>query len=184
MAMELRDYFQLQCINTLEAVQNMESLFGEALRGMRDGRLHEIIGQQREALHAEADNMRSLVSQLGKTRKKRKSDQQAANAEIVMVGRRWIGDTGRNVVDEYRIYIEQIPEFLYEVNAALLSEEAAHFNLGNYTGLIVIAKQLGDMDAAGLLQQNIDRETHVRALIEGSLWEIIGSLAHRERKAA
>lgn len=187
MAMDMQEYFRLRCVDTLEALQNMQVLFDDLRKHVHDPLLKGIIQQQDDTIGFGIANMEQIVSQKKKTTTKRKTTEAEAETpeRLVVVGRTWVGTVGRGTIEHYRVYVTQIPSHLIDVNAAMLSEEIAHFNLGNYTGLIVLAKELGHHDHAQLLQQNIDREAQIRNSIENSLWQIVHSLHEQEtRKAA
>lgn len=181
--MDMHEYFHLRCLNTLEAVQNMEALIGDLHRSAQDAHLRELLQQQHDALRDETRNLRMIVDRLGRDRT-HPHEEGAAGERWIIIGRTWAGPMGRGMVEEHRVFVEQIPRYIIDVNAAMLAEDATHFNLGNYTGLIVLAKQLGEQDIAGMLQQNIDRETGVRQMLETALAQIVGTLQGQERKAA
>ncbi len=183
MAMDLYEYFSLRCASTAEGVQNMRALFGEMLKSTKHAQLRDIVQEQHDALQAAESNLKQITGMINKTVKKRRTEE-TTETHVIIVGRRWIGEAGRDAVEEHRTLITEIPQNLIDINAAMLSEEVTHFNLGNYTGLIVLAKQLGEMEIANLLQQNIDHEEHMRMRIEGSIWDIIGSLRGEQRMAA
>jgi len=174
----------MHCVSSQNALQNMESLFKELQKGVDNPQLKELLKQQYEAIRDEERNMEQINETLGKKEAKKLTTAINAGERIFIIGRRWIGPMGKGVIEEHRVFVEEIPQELVDINSAMLAEEVSHFNLGNYTGLIVIAKQLGELEAANLLQQNIDRETWVRTTLENSLWQIVGSLQIQERKAA
>jgi ferritin-like metal-binding protein YciE len=178
--MSLEDYFHVRGLNTLEVISNMEALFGDLSDRVEHAELRGLIGQQHQALQMEKDNLTRMVERFATPKPRRRASAGApGETRMVIVGRGWIG-----VMETHREFFAEVPQQLVDVNAALLMEEVVHFNMGNYTGLIVLAKQLGDMDAADLLQQNIDREMMMRQDIESRLWEIIGNLQTGIRKAA
>ena len=184
MASDLHDYFRMHCVSTQNAVQNMESLFKELHKGVENPQLKDLLRQQYEALRDEERNLEQINETLGKKEAKKLTTAINAGERIFIVGRRWVGPLGKGVLEEHRVFVEEIPQQVVDINSAMLAEEVSHFNLGNYTGLIIIAKQLGEMAAANLLQQNIDRETAVRTTIEHSLWQIVGELQVQQKKAA
>ncbi len=178
--MSLEDYFHVRGLNTLEVIANMEALFGELHARVEHTDLKVVIGLGHNALMMEKDNLTRMVEHFGAPKpRKRAAAGAPGETRTVIVGRGWIG-----VMETHREFFAEVSPQLVDVNAALLMEEVVHFNMGNYTGLIVLAKQLGDMQAADLLQQNLDRELGLRDVIEHRLWDFIGSLKTVMKKAA
>lgn len=172
--MHLGDYFSTRCMNTLDVIQNMEALFNDLRQRTQHPQLREMVEQHHNAIVTERDNMMRINERVAQGELLWQEPQQTGE-RLIIVGRGWVGS-----VETHRIFIGQIPQELVDVNTALLMEEMVHFNLGNYTGLIVLAKQLGEQDVAGMLQHNIDLEDSVRRRIEESLWWIVQSLQQHQ----
>ncbi len=173
MAMNMQDYFRLRCTDTLEALDNMTVVFSELQERVKDELAHEHVQMHLQTLQNARDNMAQLIERYGKVKPSKMKMHNGETERVVVVGRLWVGTQGQSTIEHYRVYAAKIPAHLVAVNAAMLSEEVTHFNLGNYTGLIVLAKELGDQQAAEMLQSNIDHEHFVRTQIEGTLWKIV-----------
>lgn len=185
MAMTLRDYFLTRCSNALEAERNIEMLLAGMVEETRHGHLRDMLQQHHQGVQQEVTNLQSIANSKGGTRKRATTTEVREGEQLIIVGRGWIGSVGTEVVETHRSFIANTPEHLIDVNNALLDEDICHFNMGLYTGLIVVAKQLGNTDAANLLQQNIDHENHQRMMLEESLWWIVRDRAEApSRKAA
>ena len=145
-----------------------------------------MLHRHHDAILFQVQNLEQLLVRLGGERKpRRRAAASRSEQEVVVVGRRWIGTVGTEAVEAHRTFISNVPAYLVDINAAMVEEEIAHFNIGDYTGLIVLAKQLGEHGIATLLQQNIDSETQIRAQLEsGTLARIIAEQSRQEQKAA
>ena len=190
MALTLHEYFDIRCGETFDALGNMQALFADVREYVRDEQLAGIVQQQYDDLTEEmrlfAEIIHSPMPEQKRTTKRKKASTEQESAEpLVMVGRTWTGTVGRNTVEYYRVYVTRVPQPVLDVNTAMLAEEVCHFNMGNYTGLIVLAKELGEQQTADRLQTCIDHQTQLRARLEGSLWQILHTQhQHEERKAA
>ncbi|HEX2950574.1 MAG TPA: hypothetical protein VHV83_13585 [Armatimonadota bacterium] len=189
MAMTLNDYFNIRCRETFDALGNMRNLFTNLSDHVRDNQLKSVIQQQLQAIQQEMQ----IFSQITNSPMPEQMPEHVATTseeesgeQLMMIGRTWTGTVGRSTVEHFRLYVTRVPEQVLDVNTAMLSEEVCHFNLGNYTGLIVLAKELGNMDNANRLQACIDSQTQLRVRIEDTLWQIIRTEHQREeqRKAA
>ncbi len=200
MAMNLHDYFRIRCSNTLSAERNIELLFANMAKSAKDPTLKDMLHRHHDAIQCQVGNLEQMVTRLSggeprpgggekKTRKHPASTESTTSTggegEMVVVGRGWIGTIGAEVVEVHRTFIAAVPHHIVDVNMAMIAEEITHFNIGDYTGLIVLAKQLGEQEIAGMLQQNIDIETQMRTALEsGGLAHILAEETQHERKAA
>jgi ferritin-like metal-binding protein YciE len=178
-AMEIYDYFRTRCANTLEVVQNLVALFDDLQGRTQHPELREIAKDYFQNLSLEEADMTTVLHHLGETHPTWQLPELQAGERLVIVGRGWVG-----MVETHRVFIGQIAPQLIDINTALVMEEATHFNQGNYTGLIVLAKHLGYGEIATLLQSCIDREVQMRTRMEGALWWVVGDLQGEVRKAA
>lgn len=194
MAISLREYYGFRCVDTLDAMRNMSALFEDLRNHIRDGQLKEVLNHQFGILQEDMQAFSQITNIPAPTTTTRRRKTKAASESegepeggerLVIVGRSWTGEVGRGIVEHYRVYVTRVPQHVIDTDAAMLSEEICHFNIGNYTGLIVLAKELGDNEAAMRLQSCIDRQTSLRMHLEGTLWQIVDN-QHRmeERKAA
>lgn len=189
MAMSLHDYFRTRCINTLNAERNIEALFTNLTKSAKDPALKAMLHRHHDAVQCEVGNLEHIVARLSGGSGEKKTRKQVPSVEsgsaTLVIGRGWIGDIGEGVVEVHRTFISAVPQHIVDVNTAMIAEEIAHFNIGDYTGLIVLAKQLGEHEIADRLQQNIDIETQMRTELEsGALAHIVTEEAQHERKAA
>ena len=196
MAMNLHDYFRTRCINTLNAERNIELLFANMAKSAKDPVLKDMLHRHHDAIQCQVGNLELIVTQLsggepkpGGEKKTRKhattTTSTEGEGEMVVVGRGWVGTIGAEVVAVHKTFIAAVPQYIVDVNMAMIAEEITHFNIGDYTGLIVLAKQLDEYEIANMLQQNIDIETQMRNALEtGGLMHIVAEETQRERKAA
>lgn len=172
--MDTRGYFRLRCENTLDVLQNMVALYDDLYTRTTDPRLMDLVKQHHESLREETERMAAIVG-----RQAPKGKAKPTEERLVVVGQGWVG-----IIETHRVFAAQISPSLIDINTALIDEEVAHFNQGNYTGLIVLAKQLGEMEIAQMLQASIDQEYAALRRIEDALWWIVGALEGEQRKAA
>ncbi len=191
MAMNLHEYFRIRCANALSAEQNIELLLANMTKAAKDPSLKDMLHRHHDAIQCQVGNLEKMVTQLNGGEKSEKKTRKHTTStegvrEKVIVARGWIGTVGEEVVEVHEAFIATVPPYLVDINMAMIAEEITHFNIGNYTGLIVLAKELGEQDIAGILQQNIDIETQMRTALEsGGLAHIVGAEAqHEQRKAA
>ncbi len=69
--------------------------------------------------------------------------------------------------------LEKTDSKLHDQVALMSALGNEHFEIAAYSGLILQAKQLGSTDAAGLLQENLDQETHTSEELASALQEIL-----------
>jgi len=186
MAMNLHDYFRTRCSNTLNAEVNIEMLFSTMARSVDNPMLKDMLQQHHDTVQCEVKNLEQIVTKLNGEKKTRRKVAAARDTEqVVVVGRGWIGTVGTETLEAHETFTTSVPKYLVDINAAMVEEEITHFNIGDYTGLIVLAKQLGEEEIANLLQQNIDLETQMRAQLEsGKLAQIIVEDSNMEQKKA
>lgn len=184
MPMDMHEYFRLRCLDTHEALRNMQGLFENLVNDANNMQLKDLLRQQYDCIRADLDGMGRIAERMGQMQPAPQGMEVESGERMVIVGRTWTGTIGRSTVEHYRVYVTQIPQYLIETNAAMISEEVAHFNLGNFTGLIVLAKELGEQDIANMLQESINRGMRIKDTIESSLWQVINSLHQEEQQKA
>jgi len=180
----LRDFFRLRCRQTLEAERHIENLFAMMVEDTENPHLKGMLRQHLDEVKMEVHNLVQVVNQFSGAKRTRKSTTQPAEQVLILVRGFFSGEP--DVAQSHRDFVSANPQHIVDIHNALRAEEIVHVNLGNYTGLIVLAKQLGEQEIAGWLQQCIDAETRFREQLESSLWQIIGesSAGMGEVKAA
>jgi len=178
----LREFFRLRCRQTLEAEQHIENLFSQMVDETQHARLKAMLQQHLAGIQTEVTNLEQIVNQLAGVKRARKTSTPATEQVLVFVRGFFAGEPG--LVETRRDFMSAQPQYIVDIHSALAAEELTHAQLGNYTGLIVLAKQLGENEIAGWLQQNIDTETWFREQLEGALWQIVGDLGMSHAKAA
>jgi ferritin-like metal-binding protein YciE len=91
----------------------------------------------------------------------------------------------KGLIDEHQALHEEdpSPEILEmaNVNGA---EKTEHYEIVTYTGLVQMAKNLGETDAAQLLQENLDQEKAMAKRVEALAKELGTQAKSREAKQA
>lgn len=69
--------------------------------------------------------------------------------------------------------IERVDSKLHDQVALMSALGNEHFEIASYNGLILSAQSLQAVEAAQLLQQNLDQETHTSEELRGALQELL-----------
>ena len=89
------------------------------------------------------------------------------------------------MIRAHRQFIEMHPSpQLIDIQNALTSEEAAHWEEAIYHGVLMLARLLGEHEIVPLLEQNRLNEEHLRAKDDGMLPTLISDLTAQLRRAA
>lgn len=167
MAMDLRDFMLLRCSEMLVMERDIWQMNNMMARECHNPRLKDALERHSEPTRQQISNLEQVVDRLG-------------------------GMTGpdespvtQGMMRAHRLFIDmKPPQNLIDINDALEGDKVEHMEIAGYTGLIALARQLGENDIAQLLQQNLQGEEQMRSRVESDLPSLLSELGGSGRMAA
>ena len=186
MVNNLQELLSSRCCDTLALERDFATLNVQMVQEVKNPQLKTILEQHGRALEVERKNLEQIIDKLG-------SEQPVPvtggflslfGVRTTAPGENLGEEIGHDIVEAHKKFVDNNAWKLVDANDALLEEEVTHFNLGNYTGLIVLAKQCGQFEIANMLQQIIDNESQIRSQLETTLPMILANAGGEGKMAA
>ena len=167
MAMELRDYFRIRCSELLIMERDVWLLLNLMAQESAAPALKEMLAQRGDPARQRISNLEQIADRLdGVTGPQEQPLSQA-------------------MIRAHRQLLElRPPRQIVDIQNALLTDEIEAFFVAAYTGLLALARQLGEQEIAPLLEQNLLSEEHLRAKADSELPVLLSDLSAQLRRAA
>jgi ferritin-like metal-binding protein YciE len=164
--MTLREYFCARSSEALVMAREIWHAQGEMSVQAQTPRLKGLLERQSRALRHDISNLEQVVDRVGGMR---------GTEESGLSG--YLGE-------ERRLVAGQAPGALLDIHLLLESDRLAHLEIATYTGLVALARQLGDPALVTLLQQNLSGEEKAGWQLESEIPSLVAELGARLHKAA
>ena len=186
MTTDLRDFLRAQCTSVLARERDIAKINTQMADEVQNPRLKALFSDRNAPIEKEITNLEAIVDELGGEVKQRGTGFMQKVEELFGVGANEAAEFSvKAMMAAHRAFIDaHPPQFIIDVHDALEGERLVHLNIADYTGLIVLAKQLNEQDIATLLQWNIDSETQLRTQLESLLPVVLADLSDQGKMAA
>jgi len=186
MAMDLRELLRTQCTNVLARERDIAKINLQMVDEVTNPRLKSMFSDRTSPIDKEISNLETVVDQLGGETKPQNAGFLLKVEELFGVGINEAAELSvKTMMAAHRAFVDaKPPQYVIDAHDALEEERLVHLNIADYTGLIVLAKQLGENDIAALLQWNIDSESSLRTKLEMELPQVLADLSNQGKMAA
>ena len=160
-----RELFVHELSDAMSAEQQILKMLPELHKEARNAELKRALKEHEQETRQQVKNLESVFKQLG-----------AQPEETTCYGVKGLADEHKALHEE-----RPSPEMLELANLGGAAK-TEHYEMVMYTGLVQMAKDLGERDAAQLLQDNLDQEKAMAKRVE-ALSKELGKAAKAAEKA-
>jgi ferritin-like metal-binding protein YciE len=155
----IRELFVHELSDAMSAEQQILKMLPELQQEALNPELKQALKEHEQQTKQQVKNLQSVFKQIGEKPE-----------ETTCFGI-------KGLIDEHQALHEEdpSPEILEMANVSG-AEKTEHYEIVTYTGLVQMAKNLGERDAAQLLQENLDQEKAMAKRVE-ALSKELGKLA-------
>jgi len=162
----MRELFVHELSDAMSAEQQILKMLSELQKEALNAELKQALKEHEQETKGHVKNLEAVFKQIGKKPE-----------ESTCFGVKGLADEHKALHEE-----DPSPEMLEMANVSG-AEKTEHYEMVMYTGLIQMAKDLGEKEAADLLKQNLDQEKVMAKTVE-SLAKAVGKEAKAQMKAA
>ncbi len=166
----MRELFVHELSDAMSAEQQILKMLPELQKEALNAELKQALKEHEQETKGHVRNLEAVFKQIGEKPE-----------ETTCFGVKGLADEHKALHEE-----DPSPEMLEMANVSG-AEKTEHYEMVMYTGLIQMAKDLGERDAAQLLQENLDQEKAMAKRVEAFLKELSkeakGQEAERERES-
>ena len=186
MAMDLRNLLRAQCTNLLARQRDIAQINDQMLQEVAHPQLKALFTGQAQRIPQAIENLNAAVNQLGGEYIEHPTGFMRQVVELFGIATDESAELSvKTMHAAHRAFIDtHPPQNVIDAHNILEAERLVHLNIGDYTGLIVLAKALNEHEVAVLLQQNIDMLTQFRQQVETTLPSVMDNLGQQGRIAA
>jgi ferritin-like metal-binding protein YciE len=159
----MRQLFVHELSDAMSAEQQILKMLSELRKEALNPELTQALKEHEQETKEQIKNLEEVFKQLGEKPE-----------ETTCFGVKGLADEHRALHDE-----DPSPEMLEMANISG-AEKTEHYEMVMYTGLIHMAKDLGERDAAQLLQENLDQEKAMAKRVEALSKELSKQAKSRE----
>ena len=170
MAMDLRQYLAYRTEMMLRMERDVLKMNNMMADEVRNPQLKEIFRQHADPILRQISNLEQVVSRLGSGVEQHEGLMERMQEALGMAGT----DTGTHVTQammrEHKMFMEMNPpQQLIDIHNALSGDKMKHMEMASYSGMITLARQLGENDIMTMFQQNMQDEQQMCGKLEGIL---------------
>jgi ferritin-like metal-binding protein YciE len=159
----VRELFVHELSDAMSAEQQILKMLPELQQEALNPELKQGLKEHEQETKGHIKNLEAVFKQLGETPE-----------ETTCFGVKGLMDEHQAMHDE-----DPSPEMLEMANVSG-AEKTEHYEIVTYTGLVQMAKNLGESDAAQLLQENLDQEKAMAKRVEALAKELGKQAKSRE----
>jgi ferritin-like metal-binding protein YciE len=159
----VRELFVHELADAMSAEQQILKMLPELRKEALNAELTQALKEHEQETKGQIKNLQEIFKQLGEKPE-----------ETTCFGVKGLADEHQALREE-----DPSPEML-EMALVSGAEKTEHYEMVMYTGLIQMAKDLGERDAAQLLQENLDQEKAMAKRIEALSKELGKQAKNRE----
>ena len=137
----MRELFVHELSDAMSAEQQILKMLPELQKEALNGELKQALKEHEQETKGQIKNLQDVFKQMAEKPE-----------ETTCFGVKGLADERHALLEE-----EPSPEMLEMANVSAM-EKTEHYEMVMYTGLVQMAKDLGERDAAQLLQENLDQE--------------------------
>ena len=165
--MDLRDFFHRRCSEMLVMEREVWQLTSVMAQESWQAELKRYFERHTEPKRQQISHLEQIVDELGGI----------------------IGSLEHPVLQSVRRLHRQFmeltpPPALIEINNALEAEKLTHLGIATYHGLVLLARELGEEEAARRLEQNLHAEEEMRDSLERLVPGLISDFGDQLHQAA
>jgi ferritin-like metal-binding protein YciE len=162
-----RELFVHELSDAMSAEQQILKMLPELQQEALNPELKQALKEHEAETKQQVKNLQAVFKQIGEKPE-----------ETTCFGVKGLADEHQALHDE-----DPSPEMLELANVSG-AEKTEHYEIVTYTGLIQMAKDLGERDAAQLLQENLDQEKAMAKRVEALSKELSKQTKSREAEQA
>ena len=171
--MELRDYFRMKCSELLAAENDVLRMGITMAQEVQSPQIKMLLQSQSTPTQQHINNMQMILSRYGGPSTPAKGFMELLGVSGEPTG----SPITSTIMHQHQHFQGMNPSHqLIDINALLDFFQVEHSLVAEYLALVAIAKQLGDTESVGLLQQNLDNEASVCDKIQSSLPQMISDI--------
>jgi ferritin-like metal-binding protein YciE len=159
----MRELFVHELSDAMSAEQQILKMLPELRKEAIHPELTQALKEHEQETKAQIKNLEQVFKQIGEKPE-----------ETTCFGVKGLADERQALLEE-----DPSPEMLEMANVSG-AEKSEHYEMVMYTGLIQMAKDLGERDAAQLLQENLDQEKAMAKRVEALAKELSKQAKSRE----
>ena len=167
MAMNLWDYFQVNCSMLLTMEREVWLMHHVMMREVRHNKLKQTFEQYNDPIRHQISNLEQIVDRLGGI----VGPEESAVAQGMMLAHQQFHN------------LNPSPE-LIDLHNAMEGDKAVHTLMSAHTSLIAVASQLGAGDMVEMLEENLHSEQALCTDLEGLYPELLARIDLGMQKAA
>lgn len=184
MAMNVHDLLRLKCTQMLAAEQDILRMNNMMAQEVQNPRLKDMLVQHAAPTQQQIDNLQMVLNRLGGPMEPQGMVEKVEE-RMGMGGTMQHTPVTQGMMRAHEEFKAMNPaQQLVDINDALEGDKVEHFEIASYTGLIALARQLGQDEVVQMLQQNLGGEEQMRTRIESDLPSLLAELAGPGRMAA
>ena len=163
----MRELFVHELADAMSAEQQILKMLPEIQKEALNAELKQGLKEHEQETKGQIKNLQEVFKQLGEKPE-----------ETTCFGVKGLADEHQALLEE-----DPSPEMLEMANVSG-AEKTEHYEIVTYTGLVQMAKNLGESDAAPLLQENLDQEKAMAKRVEALAKELGKQAKSREAEQA
>jgi len=163
----MRELFVHELSDAMSAEQQILKMLPELQKEALNAELKQALKEHEQETKGHVKNLEAVFKQIGEKPE-----------ETTCFGVKGLADEHQALHEE-----DPSPEMLEMANVSG-AEKTEHYEMVMYTGLIQMAKDLGERDAAQLLQENLDQEKEMAKRVEALSKELSKQAKTTERELA
>ena len=163
----VRELFVHELSDAMSAEQQILKMLPELQQEALNAELKQALKEHEQETKAQIKNLEEVFKQIGEKPE-----------ETTCFGVKGLADEHQALQEE-----DPSPEMLEMANVSG-AEKTEHYEIVTYTGLVQMAKNLGERDAAQLLQENLDQEKAMAKRVEALSKELSKQAKSREAEQA